>query len=191
MEWNEHLNLSGKHALLGASQHAWVNYDSAHLEQVFINNLRKERGTYLHDFASRAIKNRIKLARLKKALNLFVNDAIGFGMESEKVLYYSDRCFGTADAISFNDSTKLLRIHDLKTGVRKPPFDQLDIYSALFCLEYGYNPLDLGFVERLYQDNEYRENIPDPNHIKELMSLIIEFDEELRLLQEKAAKGEI
>src|SRR5699024_1520103 len=104
MNFNEHYNLKGKHAFLSGSNHHWINYDQEKLKQVFINAKAKEEGTILHDFASMAVKKKIKLAPLKKALNLFVNDAIGFGMESEQVLYYSDNCFGTADAILFKDN---------------------------------------------------------------------------------------
>lgn len=159
---------------MSASQYHWTKYTPEKLEQVYTNQQAKERGTLLHDFASNAIQQRIKLAPLKKAINKFVNDAIGFGMESEQVLYYSDNCFGTADAILFKDN--LLRIHDLKTGVSKPSFRQLDIYAALFCHEYNVNPNDIQIEERIYQNNGYETNIPDPNDIIDIMDKIVEFD---------------
>ena len=37
-----------------------------------------------------------KLPNLKKTLNLYVNDAIGFKMNPEQTLVYSENCFGTA-----------------------------------------------------------------------------------------------
>lgn len=128
----------------------------------------------LHDFASQAIKKRIKLSNAKKALNLFVNDAIGYRMESEIPLFYSVNSFGTVDAISFKDG--LLRIHDLKTGITKPSFKQLDIYAALFCLEYDVNPEDIRFEERLYQGNGFTVSEPDGSYIREVMNTIINCD---------------
>lgn len=175
MQWNEHYNLAGKHAFLGASKHSWLNYSPDKMAQVFMNNLKKQEGTELHALASDCIKHRVKLANLKKALNLFVNDAIGFGMESEEVLYYSDNCFGTADAIQFKDG--LLRIHDLKTGDGPVThFYQLDIYSALFCLEYDVDPYKIQFVERLYQGRQWTESAPTPDEIHGIMNKIVEFD---------------
>lgn len=175
MEWHDHSELLGHHAFLSASQHAWLNYSPEKLRQVYENNQKKQKGTELHAFASQAIKNRVKLARLKKALNLFVNDAIGFNMESELVLYYSPNIFGTADAIRFEDG--VVRVHDLKTGDRPVEnFGQLDIYSALFCLEYNVDPMKVSFVERLYQGNQFREYEPDSESISKLMEKIVEFD---------------
>lgn len=139
-----------------------------------MNLKKKEEGTQLHEFASVAINKRIKLAPVKKALNLFVNDAIGFGMNSEQILYYSDNCFGTADAILFKDNH--LRIHDLKTGMSKVSFKQLDIYTAMFCLEYGHSPHDITVEQRLYQRREYMVNVPDPDEIRNIMNQIVEFD---------------
>ena len=184
MKWNDHYNLAGKHAFLGASKHSWLNYDDAKMEQVYLNNLKKQEGTELHALASTCIIHRVKLAQLKKALNLFVNDAIGFGMESEQVLYFSDNCFGTADAIQFKDN--LLRIHDLKTGDGPVThFYQLDIYSALFCLEYDINPMKIEFVERLYQGRGFTENVPDPADIRVVMDKIVEFDSVINKVNEE------
>jgi len=95
-------------------------------------------------------------------------------MASEQVLYYSQNSFGTADAILFKDN--FLRIHDLKTGITKPSFKQLDIYAALFCLEYGVDPKTINIEERLYQGNGFDVNIPDPLWIQEIMDKIQEFD---------------
>lgn len=183
MQWNDHYNLSGKHAFIGASSHSWLNYTPEKMQQVYLNSLKKEQGTQLHLLASMSIKNRVKLASLKKALNLFVNDAIGFNMSSEQVLYYSDYCFGTADAIRFQDGE--LRIHDLKTGDGPVVhFDQLDIYSALFCLEYDVDPKKVTFVERLYQGNKWTESSPMPEDIQVIMDNIQEFDKVIRKTQE-------
>lgn len=174
MKFNSHSDLRDAHSFLSPSNYHWLNYTPEKLESVYRNQRAKEEGTILHAFAAIAIEKRVKLANIKKALNLFVNDAIGFKMEPEQILYYSHNSFGTADAILFKDN--LLRIHDLKTGITKPSFKQLDIYAALFCLEYGINPKDIQVEERLYQGNGFEINIPEPLWIQEVMDKIIEFD---------------
>ena len=55
----------------------------------------------------------------------FVNDAIGFRMYPEIILYYSINCFGTTDAIIFDEFNKILRIHDFKSGITPAKMDQL------------------------------------------------------------------
>jgi len=174
MIFNSHSDLKDAHSFLSPSNYHWLNYTPEKLEAVYRNQKAKEEGTVLHAFASVAIDKRIKLANVKKALNMFVNDAIGFKMTSEQVLYYSHNSFGTADAISFKDN--LLRIFDLKTGITKPSFKQLDIYAALFCLEYGVDPKDIRVEERLYQGNGFEVNIPEPLYIQDIMDKIIDFD---------------
>jgi len=174
MNFNNHSDLKDAHSFLSPSNYHWLNYSPEKLEAVYRNQKAKEEGTVLHAFASVAIDKRIKLANIKKALNMFVNDAIGFKMKSEQVLHYSRNSFGTADAISFKDG--LLRIFDLKTGITKPSFKQLDIYAALFCLEYGVDPKDIQVEERLYQGNGFEVSIPEPLYIQEIMDKIVEFD---------------
>lgn len=174
MDFNEHYDLNGKHSFLSGSNYHWTNYTQEKLEQVYINLKRKEEGTQLHDLASVLINKRIKLAPLKKALHMFVNDCIGFGMVSEQVLYYSDNCFGTADAILFKNNH--LQIFDLKTGTTKASFKQLDIYAAMFCLEYGHDPMNITIEQRLYQGRGYTVGDPDPINIQNIMRQIVEFD---------------
>lgn len=174
MNFNTHSDLADKHSFLSPSNYHWLNYTPEKLESVYNNQKSKEEGTVLHAFAAIAINKRIKLANMKKALNMFVNDAIGFKMQPEQVLFYSHNSFGTADAISFKDD--LLRIHDLKTGITKPSFKQLDIYAALFCLEYGVDPKTIQVEERLYQGNGFEVSVPEPLYIKDIMNKIEEFD---------------
>ena len=175
MNFNRHSELDGLHAYLSPSTYHWLNYTPEKLEAIYHNQKMKEEGTLLHAYASMAIQKRLKQAHQKKALNMFINDSIGYKMSSEVVLYYSHNAFGTADAISFKDN--LLRIFDLKTGVTKPSFKQLDIYAALFCLEYGVNPETIEVEQRLYQGNGFEVNIPEPLWIQEIMDRIVEFDE--------------
>lgn len=182
MNWNQHFDLKGRHAFLSPSKHSWLNYDKDKLKQSYLNSLKKEEGIILHDFASRAIMNKIKLADYKKALNMFVNDSIGFRMESEQLLYYSDICFGTADAIKYEEleNSGVLRIFDLKNGVSKVSFDQLYIYSALFFLEYSnIKLLKTKVILRIYQGNGYEELEADNKIIKDIMRKIVNFDKEL------------
>lgn len=174
MQFNNHWNLDGKHAILSASKYQWIRYTPEKLKEYYANQLRVERGTRLHAFAAECISLGQKLPRSRKTLNSHVNDAIGFHMQPEVVLRYSDNCFGTADAISFND--KKLRIHDLKTGTHPAKFDQLEIYTALFCLEYKYNPKNIDIELRIYQNDETKIFVPDPEEIQEIMDKIIEFD---------------
>ena len=175
MNFNKHSDLTDKHAFLSPSNYHWLGYEPEKLVDVYNNQKNKEEGTILHAFASIAVQKRIRLGNARKALNLFVNDAIGFKMESEQVLFYSFNAFGTADAISFKNN--ILRIFDLKTGVTKPNFKQLDIYAALFCLEYSVDPRSIEVIEeRLYQGNGFQTNVPDPVHIQTIMDKIVEFD---------------
>ena len=177
MKFNDHHDLNGKHAFLGASNYHWTNYDKDKLRTVYENHLALQRGTRLHDFARECIELKQKLPKSNKTLNLYVNDAIGFNMIPEQILYYSDYCFGTADAIKF--SRGLLRIHDLKTGVTKANMKQLMIYAALFCLEYKHKPHDIDMELRIYQSDEIIVCEPDPKEIIDISNKIIEFDKEL------------
>ena len=183
MIFNDHSKLIGQHAFLGASKYHWLNYNDEKLANSFFNYRASEEGTKLHEFAALCIRLNQKLARSKKTLNLYVNDAIGFRMSPEQVLYYSDYCFGTADAISFRDD--FLRIHDLKTGVTPTHMEQLMIYAALFCLEYDVSPFDIGIELRIYQNDDCRICNPDPNDLREIMNLIVRFDKQLRKLDKQ------
>ena len=95
-------------------------------------------------------------------------------MHPEKILYYSDNCFGTADAISFRNS--MLRIFDLKTGLIPAKIEQLLIYAALFCLEYKLLPSDIDIELRIYQNNEVLFHIPEADEIVPIMDKIKTFD---------------
>ncbi len=174
MNFNNHSMLEGKHAFLGASKYHWINYDADKVADSYSKFLAVQRGTELHDFAAQCIKLGQKLPKSKKTLNMYVNDAIGFKMTPEQVLYYSENCFGTADSISFRNG--LLRIHDLKTGVIPAHMEQLMIYAALFCLEYKVKPSEIDMELRLYQSDNVLYHNPTAEDIVPIIDKIISFD---------------
>lgn len=182
MKWNKHWELEGKHAQLSPSGYHWLGYSPEKMRTVYINMMKKEKGTKLHQLASDLINERIQLRPLKKAFNMFVNDSIGFMMSSEVLLKYSEFCFGTADAIRYDEQTKTLKVFDLKTGSSKPSFNQLNIYAALFCLEYGYKPEKMSFETRLYQKNGYEISNPTGEEIRGVMNQIKLMDDTIREL---------
>ena len=174
MNFNTHSNLEGKHAFLGASKYHWIFYDNEKVAEVYKRMLATQKGIELHAFAAQCIKLRQKLPPSKKTLNKYVNDAIGYRMKPEQILYYSPNCFGTADAISFNNN--LLRIHDLKTGVIPAHMEQLVVYASLFCLEYGFKPGSIDFELRIYQSDDILISNPTVEDIAPVMDKIITFD---------------
>ena len=105
---------------------------------------------------------------------MYVNDAIGFKMDTEVQLAYSENCFGTADAICFRRNE--LRIHDLKTGELPAHVEQLLIYAGLFCLEYRVKPGDIKCELRLYQSDEIKIYNPEVPEIAMVMDKIITAD---------------
>jgi hypothetical protein len=104
-------------------------------------------------------------------------------MTCEQTLYYSDNCFGSADTISFRKNK--LRIHDLKTGITAAHHRQLEIYAALFCLEYSVDPLDIDIELRIYQSGEVRIYDADPEVIINIMNTIIDFDMKIQFMKER------
>lgn len=184
MNFNDHSKLRGQHAFLSASKYHWINYDLDKLAETFVNFQAIQKGTELHDIASRLIKNNIRLPRANKTLNMYVNDAIGFQMATEQVLYYSDNCFGTCDAISFKKG--FLRIHDYKSGSTPAHMEQLMIYAALFCLEYRVKPPEIKMELRIYQNDDIIVLEPDPDDIYLIMDKIVEFDEYLEKIKLEA-----
>lgn len=174
MKWNKHFDLKGQHAFLGASKFHWVNYTEDKLTEAYKRYTAAQRGTILHDFAAQCIELGQRLPRSQKTLNMYVNDAIGYKMKPEQILYYSENCFGTADAISFRNG--LLRIHDLKTGVTPTHMEQLMIYAALFCLEYRTKPAEINMELRIYQNDDISIYNPEVDEIVPIIDKIISFD---------------
>lgn len=184
MDFNDHSDLIGQHAFLSASKYHWTNYNLEKVTDAYYKYLAIQKGTELHAFANHAIQLGIKLPKLRRALNMFVNDAIGFRMRSEQPLYYSPNAFGTADAISFRDST--LRIHDLKTGITPVSMRQLEVYASLFCLEYKYRPNNISIELRVYQGEDIIIHIPNKNEILEIMDKIVAFDKKIETIKLEA-----
>lgn len=184
MQFKQHVNLSGLHAPFSASQSSWLRYDDEKAIEVYSNRKAAEMGSRLHAWAKETIDLGIKQPRSDKTLYAYVNDAIGFKMSTEVVLFYSERFFGTADAISFRNNT--LRIHDLKTGrVGKieSHMEQLEVYAALFCLEYKIKPADIVIELRVYKNNEVVCHTPDVDTICHIMDRIIHLNKLLMKLE--------
>ena len=203
MIFNKHSELEGRHAILSPSKHYWLNYDDEGLIRNYISSFATDIGTLVHEYASDRIRFRMPMdsenEEAKNALLVFllkngipfrvidldrifynlvpyVNDAIGYKMDSEIQLKYSDLCFGTADAIGVRRNW--LRIHDLKTGQSPASMDQLLCYAALFFLEYkrDYRPQTMKTELRIYQNQEVLITQPSSEEIKAVMDKIIHGD---------------
>ena len=186
MNFNKHLELKDKHAFLSPSKMTWLRYTREDLRNAYYNAMAAARGTKLHAMAKDLIVEGIKVRGNKQTFAAYVNDAIGYGMTPEQPLYFSQNCFGTTDAIHYKDG--LLRIHDLKTGSGPAHIEQLEIYAALFMLEYermlSIRPDSTKVVLRIYQNDDVIEEEIEPEKVKEIMDIIREKDEwvdELRM----------
>lgn len=172
--FNDHRRLTGLHAPFTASQSSWLRYDDDKVLEVYANKKAAEMGTRLHNWAAETINLGLKQPKSKKTICAYVNDAIGYGMDTEVVLFYSERFFGTADAISFNKD--LLRIHDLKTGKSgkiESHREQVEVYAALFCLEYKIKPGTIRFELRVYKNDEVDIWRPTAEDIAPIMDKIV------------------
>ncbi|GHU53261.1 hypothetical protein FACS1894132_04940 [Clostridia bacterium] len=183
MSWNKHSNIEGCHAFLGASKYHWINYSEEKLVESYSKFKATQKGTMLHEFAAQCIKLGQKLPKSQKTLNMYVNDAIGYRMTPEQVLYYSDNCFGTTDTIIFRNG--LLRIHDYKSGVTPAHMEQLEVYAALFCLEYKVKPADIEMELRIYQNDEILFHKPTVEDIVPIIDKIITFDKIIAKIKEQ------
>ena len=185
MRFNSHYEVVGKHAFLSASKYHWTNYDVEKLETTFRRSEAARRGDALHQLAKDAITLGVKFPRNSKTINQYVNDAIGFRMKPEQVLFYSHNAFGTADTISFRNN--FLRIHDLKTGESPTSMRQLVVYVALFCLEYGFRPADIQIELRIYQLDVVEIYVPELDEVAHVMSQLITFDKIIDAIRAEAA----
>ena len=110
MIFNKHSELEGKHAILSPSKHYWMNYDDEALIKNYISSFATEIGTLVHEYAADRIRFRMPLdsenEEAKNSLLIFllengipfrvidldrifynlvpyINDAIGYKMDSE------------------------------------------------------------------------------------------------------------
>ena len=207
MIFEQHSKLIGKHATLSPSQPHWLRYTEEQLYQKYASQYAQSMGTALHALAETLIKNHLKLKKSDKLTVLshllnsgiprnvidmdriynnfmtYVNDAIGFKLTPEQILYYSDYCFGTADAISFRNN--FLRIHDYKSGTTPAKMEQLLIYAALFCLEYKVKPGEIEIELRIYQNDEILYDKPTAEDILPVMDSIIQHSKTLERINEE------
>lgn len=207
MIFEKHLNLRDKHAILAPSQPHWLRYSEEQLYQKYASNYAQAIGTSLHQLAEILINNNLKLKKgdkltvLSKLLSdgiprnvidmdrlysnfmTYVNDAIGFKLTPEQILYYSDYCFGTADAISFRNN--FLRIHDYKSGTIPAKMEQLMVYAALFCLEYKVKPGEIETELRIYQNDEVIFHNPAADELLPIMDAIIQHSKALERMNEE------
>lgn len=183
MNFKRHSNLEGLHAPFSASKSSWLRYDDQKALEVYSNMKAAEMGTRLHNWAKETIDLRRKQPKNKDTINMYINDAIGYKMDTEVVLFYSPRFFGTADAICFRRNK--LRIHDLKTGKIPAKMEQLEIYAALFCLEYDMKPGEIEMELRIYQNDQVIVHEPTAEDILPIMDKIIHFDKLLERYDEE------
>lgn len=211
MQFNKHPYLEGKHALLSASSWRWINDDEESLAKRICSQYSQTMGTLLHEIACKHIRYRTKMNKYDKKniilellsngipgmvistvdfdsifenLMTYVNDGVGFKMEPEVVLSYSENMFGTADAIKFSEEEHFLRIHDYKSGTTPAHMEQLMIYAALFCLEYRVKPSTIDIELRLYQNNEVIVHNPSTDEILQIIDKIIATDKFMTNIKE-------
>ena len=186
MRFNIHKNLAGLHATFSPSQSSWLRYDDDKAVEVYNNRKAAEMGTRLHAWAAETINLKQRQPKSKKTLCAYINDAISYHMDTEVVLFYSPYFFGTADAISFRNN--VLRIHDLKTGKvgkTEAHMEQLEIYAALFCLEYKYKPGDIEIELRVYKNDEVVVHTPTAEDILPIMDKIVHLNKLLERMEEE------
>lgn len=189
MRFNDHSRLAGEHSFLSASKYSWLNYDESKLVDRYSTAQAAAFGTRLHALAAEHITLGMKMPRNNVTFNQYVNDAIGFRMTPEQVLFYSVNAFGTADAIRYDEPDAKhkgqLRIHDLKTGTTRVSIKQLEIYEAYFCLEYAVRPFDIDAELRIYQNDDILVHHPEPEEILYVMDKIVQFDKIIESLKEE------
>lgn len=178
--FNPHKELRDKHAFLSPSNYHWLKYNPEKLRSVYLSQLKKEEGTKLHALAKDLITLGVMLPNTNETLNMYVNDCIVMRMTPEQPLFYSWNCYGTADALGY-DEMQTLRISDLKTGLTPASMNQLKIYAALFFLEYGtvydVKPDMIDIELRIYQRNEVKEELAESTEIQDIMRHIIACDQ--------------
>lgn len=72
MNFNNHLNLEGQHAFLGASKYHWINYDESKVAESYSKFLATQKGTVLHEFAAQCIRLSAILMFVRRQSSLFL-----------------------------------------------------------------------------------------------------------------------
>lgn len=170
MSFKTNTRVIGQHAFLSPSTYHWLDYDEDKLRRVYFQREQARRGDRLHVLAKDMIDLGVKLPDNGTTLSMYVNDAIGFRMEAEVPVIYSEDCFGTVDTLCCRNNT--LRIHDLKTGVSSTDIRQLKIYAAIFCFQWKFSPDQLRIILRIYQNDDIFEEIADPIDIAMVMDRV-------------------
>lgn len=211
MQWHDHSEIEGLHAFLSPSKKTWISYDFEKLEAAYANSWATTIGTVLHAFAERRILRKKRITNKSKEsiedfmyengipeklidieqyfenLAAFVNDAIGFRMRPEQGLKISDDCFGHADAISYDERKKILRISDYKSGKTEPSMDQLLIYAALFFVEYskelGIRLSDLKVELRIYYQGQIIYYEPEEDVMAHMVDVVLCKNRELKTIK--------
>ena len=65
MNFNEHLNLKGSHAVFGASKSSWLRYTQDKMRETISSQYRVTLGTEIHEFAAFQIKLNHKVSNIK------------------------------------------------------------------------------------------------------------------------------
>ncbi len=211
--------LKGKHAKLPPSQATrWAtkNLTADDIFKMICSGYSQEVGTLIHEYAENAIRYRIKILKSDKKelrkwllmhnipenivvyyvdrtfpnLMMYVNDAIGYRMDTEVPVSYSaipmaefkshgklPPIFGHADALRFKKSQ--LMIFDLKTGLSPVHMEQLMTYAALYCLQEKLKPGCIDIELRIYQNNEAKIHTPTAEEILPIMDRIVAYDKML------------
>jgi hypothetical protein len=186
LRFKKHSHLEGQHAFLSPSSYHWINYDEEKLAFRWKTLRASLEGVEQHRYAAICIEEGIVQDDETTTVGLYINQCIQFKMSAEVVLFYSPNAFGTVDAIAYRH--RLLRISDLKTGVSRTSEHQLEVYAAMFCLEYEIDPYSLRDIElRIYQDSKVRVYRGDPYFIKGIMDKIVQFDAILNQLREEVS----
>lgn len=183
MQFRYHPEVEDKHAFLSPSKYHWVNYSDEKLLESLDKAMTAALGTRLHKLAHELIQLGQKLPNTHQTLNMYVNDCIGHRMKTEQALVVSMNAFGTADAINFTDDG-LLQIFDLKNGSSPASEHQLEVYAAYFCIEYGYNPMEISYDLRIYQNDDIAEFNTNPVDVVYIIDQTKHFDKLIKEAKE-------
>lgn len=179
-EFKEYPQLKDHHSFMSPSKYHWLRYSREKLLDAFDKHMDSALGTRWHKFADEAIKLGFEAPNNTKTINLYINACIGHRMNTEMVLFYSEFCFGSADAINFDPETGILRIFDLKMGKTKVSGEQLIVYAALFCLNYNIKPQLIEYDLRIYQNDDVHQIETSFIEIEQAIEVIKENDLILR-----------